>query len=406
MSFLLTFSLAVLAGIGLDNWMTEPHTTKKLVMRTGQVIFLFALLFFVVKSPLSPTLIPHAGIAVRALVYGGAFVAVTLLVFVGAVLVPKLRTPLILILLVFQGMDLLLFFLRFNPFVPQAFVFPQNDVLTALSKRTDSRVWGYGTAAIPSNFATSYRYFSPEGYDPLYPRWYGELLYSYRDNKLQQTFTDTTRSDAAVVSGFGASGMNDPAKQKVLDTLSVGYILDRTENGSTEETFPASHYTQDASLHDWRIFKNLNAAPRIYLARHALTYASADEFASQLFSPAFVPGDTVLLEHLPERMPAESARGTATLTASTENSLTIAVDAASPSLLVVHDTYYPGWHAFIDGREYPILKANWTFRALAVPSGEHTVRMVYQPVSFSVGAIISMISCIALYLIVRKKRSS
>jgi len=50
-------------------------------------------------------------------------------------------------------------------------------------------------------------------------------------------------------------------------------------------------------------------------------------------------------------------------------------------LLVLHDIYYPGWRAIIDGTPTPIYRANILFRAIEMPKGKHTVRFEYAPFS-------------------------
>ena len=53
------------------------------------------------------------------------------------------------------------------------------------------------------------------------------------------------------------------------------------------------------------------------------------------------------------------------------------------------DPYYPGWRAFVDGEETPILRADYLFRAIALPPGSHEVRFVFAPPSLQRGAILS-----------------
>jgi len=63
---------------------------------------------------------------------------------------------------------------------------------------------------------------------------------------------------------------------------------------------------------------------------------------------------------------------------------------------VVADVWYPGWQAFVDGEQTELLRANYLFRAAAVPAGVHEVKFVYQPRSFYVGAVISIAAAIML----------
>jgi hypothetical protein len=51
------------------------------------------------------------------------------------------------------------------------------------------------------------------------------------------------------------------------------------------------------------------------------------------------------------------------------------VERAEPSLLVVTDAFIDGWHATVDGRMAPQVRANGVGRALPLPPGRHTVEM-------------------------------
>jgi hypothetical protein len=67
-----------------------------------------------------------------------------------------------------------------------------------------------------------------------------------------------------------------------------------------------------------------------------------------------------------------------------------------PGLVILADTYYPGWLLTIDGRPVPILRANRMMRGAAVPAGEHTLVYTYEPASFRIGAIVSLVGLILL----------
>ena len=72
------------------------------------------------------------------------------------------------------------------------------------------------------------------------------------------------------------------------------------------------------------------------------------------------------------------------------------VSAVSPKLLVLSDTYYPGWVARIDGEGSPTYRANYTMRGVSVPAGSHQVTFSYEPQSVRLGIIISILSISAL----------
>jgi hypothetical protein len=60
-----------------------------------------------------------------------------------------------------------------------------------------------------------------------------------------------------------------------------------------------------------------------------------------------------------------------------------------PGLVILADTYYPGWRLTIDGTPAPILRANRMMRGAAVAAGEHTLVYTFRPQSVQIGAIVS-----------------
>ncbi len=60
--------------------------------------------------------------------------------------------------------------------------------------------------------------------------------------------------------------------------------------------------------------------------------------------------------------------------------------------------YDKGWKAYVDGKELPILRANYLLRALQLPGGNHTVEFKFEPKSYHLGEIISLIASIVLVL--------
>jgi hypothetical protein len=396
MSFLLAFALAVFTGFGMDFWIRDKHSVNKLMKRTLQVGALLGGIALLTQIPVFPAFTVHSPIALRALLYAAGVSAATLGLWYAIIKYKKWKLAALAILLLVHAADLFVFFNRFNPFVPKALIFPDHEIITSLRASAPDRFWGYGTAAIWANFATQYQIFDPQGYDPLYPRWYGELLHGSYDGKLLTSFDNVTRSDATIAPGFGEDGFASPTRKRILDATSVRWILNRTENGATAVTFPPPAYRQASSSGEWQIIENTASAPRAFLTTHIVTYENRDDFGKKFFDPAFDPARQVLLPVAPPLTYPLDTAGTAAISAYDENEVTITTKSNSPAVLVLTDTYYPGWKAWVDGKETGILRANWAFRAVPVPQGEHTVRMQYVPVSYSVGKTISIISFIAL----------
>jgi uncharacterized membrane protein YfhO len=57
------------------------------------------------------------------------------------------------------------------------------------------------------------------------------------------------------------------------------------------------------------------------------------------------------------------------------------VNTDRKSVVVLHDIYYPGWEATVDGKPEPILRTNVLFRGVEVPAGHHVVEFNFRPLS-------------------------
>lgn len=70
----------------------------------------------------------------------------------------------------------------------------------------------------------------------------------------------------------------------------------------------------------------------------------------------------------------------------------IKVETKKAGQLFLSDSYYPGWRAWVDDQPVKIEKSQGLFRIVPVPMGEHLVRFHYEPRSFYLGGIISLLT--------------
>lgn len=90
------------------------------------------------------------------------------------------------------------------------------------------------------------------------------------------------------------------------------------------------------------------------------------------------------------------------------NTLSFRVRTNKAALLVVNDSYYPGWVAEVDGRETDVLQADYLFRAVVVPAGVHNVVFRFTSPLLKIGLILStmgVISCVVIFFIAFRKRN-
>lgn len=66
--------------------------------------------------------------------------------------------------------------------------------------------------------------------------------------------------------------------------------------------------------------------------------------------------------------------------------------SSADGLSVFSEIYYPGWVARIDGKEVPVLRADYILRAVEIPSGNHTIEFKFEPKAYTVGNKVTMAS--------------
>jgi hypothetical protein len=75
------------------------------------------------------------------------------------------------------------------------------------------------------------------------------------------------------------------------------------------------------------------------------------------------------------------------------DAIALTVDSDQGGQLIVTDSYYPGWRAWVDGKPAAIGRvSDGAFRSLLVPAGKHTVEMRYEPATFRVGLFVSLVA--------------
>jgi hypothetical protein len=153
--------------------------------------------------------------------------------------------------------------------------------------------------------------------------------------------------------------------------------------------FPKPQATQIFAGDHFYVYRLGRVAPRAYFATHVkavdheATIESHELPDFDRTREALVDQDTAgqLRPELRAADSAPPAAGTVTVTAYANNSVRLAVSAERDGLLVLHDLYYPGWEAKVDGVRMPVVKTNILFRGVEVPAGSHVVEFEFRPFS-------------------------
>jgi len=397
---LVSFSLATLAAFGMDE-LKEAWKGKKwkelIPFGVGTcfvLVCIWVILFFAKPFPVDQIAIAKRNMLLPSALFG----VVLFCVAIGFIKKMKWYAIPIVLLICVSMFDMYRYASKWMPFDEKEFVYPTMKVITYLEKEIGVyRVFGN----IGGEVGMMYKLPLIEGYDAMYQGRYAEFL--------------NAASSGIVASGDRSVVMFDKYgryKDKALQLLGVRYILQRVSDGRNVWAFPVWQYENGEMKQlykdeQYEVYEYTKSFPRAFLASSYEVETENQGIVDRLFAHDFDLRNSLILETKPEIEPA-SGSGEVQITLYTPNKVTLTTTSESPKLLFLSDVYDAGWEATIDGKKTVVYRADYDFRAVALPKGEHIVEYRYHPIGFRVGVIVSLVSSgiIVFIALWTKKRKS
>jgi hypothetical protein len=183
-----------------------------------------------------------------------------------------------------------------------------------------------------------------------------------------------------------AAGLNLWQKLNTPAVLTVGEIQD-------PRLQPLASFNTDSILKA-NLYWLRDSLPRAYFATRVVPAASIEDARGKLLQPELSLAGAVILEG-GEKSQDVLAGGSVEVREYGNHRVVCEAKANITGYLVLLDSFYPGWRAYVDGQEVEILRANYAFRAVRIPEGDHRVEFRYRPRSFYIGF---SITCLAFAL--------
>ena len=444
----LTFCLAILAGYGLD-YLLEQREKRPLVNRGVRLVMAGLLLtltlpglFFYRKQAMAATsfILEHvysgtAIYALRALIrYLPRFpdaVQTNLL----ARLFPPLLNPLIFFLLMFNSSALLLFLFLRKKVPPGWFQIIAAGLITfdlfmtggtTINLVQDASYFDKraSTVFLEKNLGLA-RIYSPdrEGAAPQKLFDYFPMIYHIQSmGSLPSVSVLTLRRYDEFMDALLQN-------TRLLNLAGVKYILTAREE---PEEWWHNNLRKVYSEEGLNIYENLDVMPRAFLVHQAEVPGSDEAILARLIDYDFDLSSSILLEDeealarlesisrsqitpagfaiqrpsggLQIRreqkcdllsmaggsLPAEG-RDEVKIVEYEANRVVIETISSRAGFLFLSDAYSPGWKARVDGQqEETVYRADYLFRAVLVPPGQHIVEFTFDPVAFKIGLAVAL----------------
>lgn len=153
------------------------------------------------------------------------------------------------------------------------------------------------------------------------------------------------------------------------------------------------------------IHLNTLALPRTWLVYRTEVVESYSQALERVLDENFRPEEVAVVQDGPKLN--GTGTGKVEIGYYGPNDIDLVVETDAPALLVLSDTFYPGWNAEVGDRPVPIYRTNAAFRGIVVPPGRHRVEMHFRPRSFNIGlgmAAGGILGCLTMMAMQRKIR--
>jgi hypothetical protein len=383
-------ALAMLAGLGLGDLLAGRARVPRVLLAAVVVV---PVLYVLVHAPVRLSQLGDAaGIAaglvdatgkpnLAGLLPLSAALDWLVLAGIGAAVVIWRPVPALILGLV--ALDLLRFGMGQNPAIPSDHAKqPTTAAIRFLQAREPARFAGlvpdFGITPLPADVGMRYRLDDARGYDyPIVDR-YDELW--KRAVAPELPFTPPT-----------TLATTTPEALRALGLLGVRSLVGQPSDKRLP--LPVAYDGPDA-----RIYDNPRALPRAWVASRA---ERASDPLGKVLSPGLDLRNVAVLPDAAAPM-ATGTGGSATITHYEDER--VVLHARGAGMLVLSDTWFPGWHAKVDGRDAKVERVDHMLRGVRVGPGVHTVEMTYRPLSFRIGWILSLVTALALVLAVLRGR--
>jgi len=151
------------------------------------------------------------------------------------------------------------------------------------------------------------------------------------------------------------------------------------------------------------LYEITDTLPRVYVIPNGVTVKDTKEALQNIKDGKFDLKSTILIEDYPSFSGDQIYKEIAIKNRSSDK-IILNTFSSKRGFLVLSEIYYPGWKAFDNSKELKIYKGDGLVRVLPLSSGTHNIKFVYDPLSYTYGKYISIISVLLIIVFIYLKR--
>jgi hypothetical protein len=189
---------------------------------------------------------------------------------------------------------------------------------------------------------------------------------------------------------------HDIFSERVQDILGIRYYLGKTPARPDQN----EKFRGQSGIN---VYENPNAFPRAWSVHQSRKVLGQQQAHDLLGDAGFDASNEVfLVGETPPRL--ASCRGDEVWVPRHEpNYVRIEARMQCRGMVILTDTWFPGWRATVDGKSAKIERAYGMVRGVLVEAGNHTIEMRYRPLSVYLGGAMSLLAAGIVIVAVRRK---
>ncbi len=247
--------------------------------------------------------------------------------------------------------------------------YPRIPALQRIAESEPGRI--LGVMCLPANLNRTHNLSDVRGYDGVDSRFITSLLTAVQDPSLKSPSYAATqwylpqllqRDDGTI------------CLPPILNMLNTRYLVLRNK--------PLVNWRVVFHLDDYWVLENPDFVPRAFVPASVRRSVADAQTLQAMKEPDFDARATAFI-HSTTELPAEGAEGEAKIIQETPGHVVIRANMKSPGLVILSDSWHPGWSATVDNSPAEVLRTNVALCSVKVPAGEHNLVMTYYPSSLS-----------------------
>jgi hypothetical protein len=197
----------------------------------------------------------------------------------------------------------------------------------------------------------------------------------------------------------------------MLDMMNVKYLIYNPAQYSQERALLGNRFAPVYQPPDGSqvVLENRTALPKAWLVPAILVSNNPVQTVGILQNPSFDPRRLALVESPPpiymagSESSAVASPGEVRVTRYEGEHIEIQADVTGNALLVLGEKYYNSWKVKVDGKSADIYPVNHILRGVYLIPGSHTVKFVFDPLSFKIGKYLTLTSFLFFALLLGRE---